>query len=97
MNLKLLIKEEEKTFHTPFVPGTVFRKFIEYKARMNLNDLKGEELDELASLVVYAFKNQFTLEEFYDGIPQDELMITIDLLFAPTPKKGEGNEGNGKK
>jgi hypothetical protein len=94
MILKLVINEEEKTFHIPFVSGMVFRKFIEMKERMNLNNLSGSELDELAGLVVYAFKNQFTLEEFYEGIPQDEVMPTIDALFSPTKK---GDVGNGKK
>lgn len=89
MILNLLINNEEKTFAIPFVSAMVFRKFIEYKSRMNIQNLKADEIDELAGLVVLAFGNQFTLEEFYNGIPHDELMETIDRLFLPTPKNGE--------
>lgn len=95
MHLKLWIDNEEKTFFTPFVSAMVFRKFIDLKEKMDMTDLKGEEIDEVSGLVVFAFGNQFTLEQFYNGIPHDELMITIDRLFMPTQKAGE--EGNVKK
>lgn len=96
MKLTLLMGQEEKTFTIPFVNGMVFRKFIEYKQRMNMTDLSPDELDELVGLVVYAFKDQFTLEQFYEGIPHDKVMSTIDDLFLPTDK-GQSAEGNEKK
>jgi hypothetical protein len=98
MILKLLINKEEKTFSTPFVSGMVFRKYIELKESItDMASLKSKELDEMAGLVVFAFDNQFTLEEFYNGIPHDQVEITIANLFAPTPKKGKVGEENGKK
>ncbi|MBP1083506.1 phage tail assembly chaperone G [Bacillus capparidis] len=93
--LTLLINGEEKNFTIPFVNGLVWRKFIELRGKTeNLSDLKPEELDEFAGLVVFAFGDKFSLEEFYAGVPYDQVMSTIDGLFVPT----EGDaEGNGKK
>jgi hypothetical protein len=97
--LKLLIKGEEKTFSIPFVNGMVWRKYIEYRAKMNLSNLKPEEVDTLIELVVYAFGNQFTLEQFYEGTPHDKIMPTFDKLFSPTDQEDEdeSDEGNEKK
>lgn len=83
----------------PFVSGLVWRKFIELKAKTtNMSNLTLEELDEFANLVVFAFDDQFTLEEFYGGIPHDKVMPTIDELFLPTEEnEDESVEGNGKK
>jgi hypothetical protein len=92
--ITLLIKGEEQTFTIPFVSGMVWRKFIECRAKMDMGNLSVDEVDELVGLVIYAFKNQFNLEEFYEGIPHDRVMLTIDELFLPT---GEEVEGNGKK
>ncbi|MCM3411227.1 phage tail assembly chaperone G [Metabacillus litoralis] len=93
--LTLFINKEEKIFTTPFVSGLVWRKFIELKARTkDLQNLTLEELDNFSSLVVLAFDDQFTLDQFYAGIPHDKVMETIDSLFLPTD---ESEEGNGKK
>jgi hypothetical protein len=94
MQLKLLINDEEKIFSTPFVSGMVLRKYLELQAkRENPGKVTVAEMDEYVGLVVYAFKNQFTLEDFYDGIPQDQIWLTVDSLFAPTG----GNETDNKK
>lgn len=95
--ITLLIDEESKTFTTPFVSGMVLRKYMEAKAKAeNLQSLTVDELDVFAALVVHAYKEQFTLEQFYEGIPHDEVMTTVDLLFLPTSKNAD-EEGNGKK
>jgi hypothetical protein len=90
----LLINGEKKEFRIPFVNGMVWRKFVQYRAEMDMNKLTPEEVDDLAGLVVYAFNDQFTLEQFYEGVPHDRVMLTIDELFIPS---GEESEGNGKK
>ncbi|MBP3038062.1 hypothetical protein J9303_00885 [Bacillaceae bacterium Marseille-Q3522] len=94
-SLSLFIDGKEKKFTIPFVNGMVWRKYIEWKSKVeNLRDLTVEEIDELASLVVYAFKDQFTLEQFYEGVPHDKVMRTVDDLFLPTD---EEDSGSGKK
>lgn len=93
--IELYIDGVYKPFYVPFINGMVFRKFIEMKMRMNMANLSVEEVDELADLVVYAFGSQFSREQFYEGIPHDRVMTTIDDLFLPTPTGDES--GNGKK
>jgi hypothetical protein len=85
VRLKLLINNEEKVFTIPFVSGMVLRKYMELLAKTrDSKNLTVEEMDEYVGLVIYAFKNQFTLEEFYDGIPHEKVMQTVDSLFIPT-------------
>jgi hypothetical protein len=96
MILKLLIDKEEKTFAIPFVSALIWRKYIDLQEKAdNIAHLSPEEIDDFASLVVMAFENQFTLEQFYAGIPFNKLMSTIQSLFTPP---NDGNEvGNEKK
>jgi hypothetical protein len=96
VQLKLLIKDEEKVFTIPFVSGMVLRKYMELLAKTkDSKNLTVEEMDEFVGLVVYAFKNKFTLEEFYDGIPHEKVMQTVDSLFIPS--SNEGNDESKKK
>jgi hypothetical protein len=91
-SLTLLIDDKEKTFTAPFVTGMVWRKWIELQDKVaDLSKLTVKEMDEFANLVVIAFNQQFTLEQFYSGLPFDEIMWTIESLFIPEGKS-EGNE-----
>lgn len=93
-SLTLLIENKEKTFTIPFVSGLIWRNWIELQEKAeNINLLTSKEIDGFVNLVVLAFDNQFTLEQFYQGIPFDQVMKTVDSLFVP---EGTG-EGNGKK
>ncbi|MBT2696343.1 hypothetical protein J7E79_02690 [Bacillus sp. ISL-40] len=94
--LTLLIDGEEKTFTIPFVTGMVWRKWIELRAKVDTNNLNPQEVDQLAELVIYAFGNRFTLEEYYAGLPHDKVMLTFDNLFSPSDQE-DSTEGNGKK
>lgn len=95
--LTLLIDNKEKRFTIPFVSGLIWRKYIELQDTVeNVNKLTAKELDQFVDLVVEAFKNQFTLEEFYDGISYDKVMWTVNALFMPE-EKDLGNEKTEKK
>ncbi|WGG47687.1 hypothetical protein [Rossellomorea sp. DA94] len=93
--ITLLIDGENKDFTVPFINGMVWRKFIEMKARMDMDNLDPEEVDELVDLVVFAYGGKFSREQVYMGVPQDKVLLTIDELFAPSDSPDE--EGNGKK
>jgi hypothetical protein len=96
--LKLLINGEEKTFTIPFVNGMVWRKFLEIKSKVDMKNLKPEDIDQLVELAVYAFGNRFTGDQFYEGIPHDKVLIRVDELFLPSDQSDEeGAEGNEKK
>ncbi|MCM3599010.1 hypothetical protein M4D55_25055 [Metabacillus idriensis] len=87
--IELLINGEKKVFTVPFVSGWAWRKYIEAQvAAEDLYNLTEDEFDNFAYVVVFAFNEQFTLEEFYKGIPYTKIMSTVEGLF--TPPKGEG-------
>lgn len=88
--IKLLIDDQTKTFTIPFISGMVLRKYLELKDTFeDESNLTVAEIDKMVDLVVYAYGNKFTAEEFYNGIPFDKLMTTINSLFIPESKEGE--------
>ena len=88
MEIKLRIKEgekfEEKTFIRPIVSGRILRKTIEYDKKFaelveaagsnieNYDQLKDMEL--AAEYVSEAFGNQFTPDQYIDGIESHKLV-----------------------
>jgi hypothetical protein len=92
VEIKLFVGTEEKTFVVPFVKGRMFRRVIEIYKKYNLDDLDPETLDVLVDFIVECFNGQFTRDEFYDGIPADELIDTI-LNFI-NKISGVGKNGN---
>lgn len=99
MNLTLFVDGKEKTFNAPFIKARMFRKALEFNKKMDFQDLGVEEIDELIGFVCELFNNQFTTDEFYDGLPVEKLMSTIvEAMNAVTGKaNGESEEGNEKK
>jgi 23S rRNA G2069 N7-methylase RlmK/C1962 C5-methylase RlmI len=81
MNITLLINEEERIFNTVFIKGRSLRKVLLFREEMNFENLKVKDLDELVGLIVDTFNNQFTIDEFYDGIPSESLMKSITETF----------------
>jgi hypothetical protein len=77
MQITLFVNGEEKTFTVPFVKARMFRRALEITKKYDLNDVDVATLDILVSYVVELFNNQFTVDEFYDGIPADKLISTI--------------------
>lgn len=88
MKINLMIDEKEKTFKADFVPGLVFRKFLELKTKYDLADMEKEAVEETVGLIVTAYNNQFTIDEFWEGIDGREIMPTIaDFLNELTTGK----------
>jgi hypothetical protein len=77
MQITLFVNGEEKTFTVPFVKARMFRRALEISKKYDLNNIDVETLDTLVSYVVELFNNQFTVDEFYDGISADKLTSTI--------------------
>jgi hypothetical protein len=76
-----MINDKEKTFVTGFVKARTFREMLSISKRMDLNDLSAEELDELVQLTCQVFDFQFSVDEFYDGLPTEEIVPTIVQVF----------------
>lgn len=78
MEITLRINGEHKTFTTDFISGRMFRRSIEMQKHFKSGtDLDEQTLDEMVGFVVDAYGKQFTIDQFYDGIPSDQLISTI--------------------
>lgn len=77
MKVTLSIDGKEKIFVAPFISGRMLRKTIEIQKNNNMNDLDVDTLDLLINYVVDLFGKQFTIDEFYDGIPSNQLISTV--------------------
>lgn len=81
MNIDLMIKGEKKTFKTNFVSARQFRKVMEFDEKIDYTAIDTNDLDELIDFVCEVFDNQFTVEQFYDGIPAHKTISTITDVF----------------
>lgn len=101
MEVTIFIDGEYKTFTVPFVNALTLRKSIEINKEIDFSNIQEEDLDKLVDFVVMAFNNQFTREEFYEGVPGKELLKKVDDVMAEAmglnKKKGEGNEEDDSK
>ena len=99
MNLTLRVNGEDRIFSAPFVSARHFRKLMEFDEVIDYTDLDVKSTDKLVGFVCEVFDNQFTIDEFYDGIPSHQLMSTILDVFVyvrtgkePSELADEGNE-----
>ncbi|WP_440894974.1 phage tail assembly chaperone G [Amphibacillus sp. Q70] len=99
MKLTLMIKGEEKIFSTPFVSGMHFRKLLEFDQRIDYSNMGTDDFDELVGFVCQVFGDQFTPDEFWNGIPSGEVVNTLLSVFyyvrtgeEQKAKKEEGND-----
>src|SRR5690625_629139 len=99
MNLTLRVGEKDKIFSAPFVSARYFRKLMEFDETIDYTDLDLKTTDKLVAFVCEVYGNQFTVDEFYDGIPSHELISTITNVFYYVRSgkdtkelKDEGNE-----
>lgn len=98
MKLELMIDGEQKIFTTPFVSARSFRKLLEYDQTIDYEDMEVDDYDELIGFTCDVFGNQFTVDNFWDGIPSHMVVSTLLDVFAyvrsgEVPKK-ESDEKN---
>lgn len=106
MQIELMIDGELKTFTTPFVPMSAKRKYLEIEARaeerkepLPLKEQLEEDNEILSIMTDIVFKNQFTLDELYDGCSKeyfDQKMLEAIFGVKPSDLEKESDKGNGK-
>lgn len=78
----------EKNYQSPFISALTYRKYMELKVNQKVDYLSEDptykQLDELVSLVVDAFKNQFTIDEFYAGQSTADFRETLIRFILET-------------
>lgn len=104
MEVTIKINGKNKTFKTDFISARMFKKTEEFqrkaeKVRAGQNE--DIDLDEIVQYIVDVYGNQFTVDEFYDGVDVadifpiylDTINAVIDKfrskiqMFPPTTKK----------
>lgn len=83
MQITLRIDGDNKTFTNDFVKARVFRNALKLNEKMSKegNKISVETFDEMVSFVVTVFDNQFTIDDFYDGVQAGELQSEIMRVF----------------
>jgi hypothetical protein len=94
MDIKLYIQDEEETFTVPFIKGRMFRRVLEINKKHDLKDIDPETLDILVDFVVECFNEQFSRDEFYDGIAAGKLIDTTLGIIEKV--SGVAGKGTGK-
>ena len=67
---------EIRTFTNNKVKSRTLRAAIELSENIDFSKLKGTDVDILVDFICDLYKNKFTRDEFYDGLPAN-LMIDI--------------------
>lgn len=80
--LTLNLNNQEKTFVTGFINGRKVRKAIELTNEVNSFEMENkliptELLDELVIFITELYNDQFSFDDYYDGLEYDEVLPTI--------------------
>lgn len=104
MKIKLRVDGKEKTYTEDFVKGIVFRKALELnkKVRDATNVGEAEFYDEFVDFLVFAFGNQFTSEDAWNGLNVSQIQSEPTRIFNEvlglgglvTQTSEDGEEGN---
>ena len=96
MKIDIKIDGHEKTFTTTFISGLVYRKYIELSEQGALTNLTLESRDKVVELIVEAFNQQFTTDQFWNGIDAREVELVIiqfcNDLRTQTKREGKLNQ-----
>ncbi|MCR6111753.1 hypothetical protein HXA35_15500 [Bacillus sp. A301a_S52] len=107
MKIELYIEGEKRLFTVPFVPMLAKRKYLECQIKMKEHgeaptpeQMLDEEDELIAILVDVVFKNQFTVDQLYEGASKPYIdSKLIEAIHGIKPKeelkeKGDEDEGN---
>lgn len=96
MKIDINIDGHEKTFTTTFINGLVYRKYVELSEQGTLKDLTLEARDKVIELIVEAFNQQFTADQFWNGLDAREIDLVIvqfcNDLRTQTKREGKLNQ-----
>lgn len=83
MQITLRIDGDNKTFTNDFVKARVFRNALKMNEKMRKEgkEISVETFDEMVGFVVTVFDNQFTIDDFYDGVHAGKLQDEIMRVF----------------
>ena len=100
MKITLRIDKNEKTYTNDFVKARIFRNALKLNKEFKEegSGISVELFDTLVEFVVTAFGNQFTIDEFWDGVETQNLQSEVMRVFNEVLNLGglavESEEGN---
>ena len=74
--------EIKATFTRTFVPWRLLKEAVKLSKQLNKNDLTEDDVNDLASLVVSAFGDKFTVEELTNGADIGEMTTVLNQIIA---------------
>lgn len=95
------LKVSDSVYTIPHATAQHYRQLVKFDEVINYTEMSVEEYDKVVGFVCEVFRNQFTVDDFYEGIPSHKLIDTIVDVFSfvrtgKTPeeiKSLENNEG----
>lgn len=83
MKVVLRIDGKDKTFTNDFVKGRIFRNamLLNEKLKNEGAEISVELFDLMIEFVVSAFDNQFTVDDFWDGIEAHKLQSEVMRVY----------------
>lgn len=74
----------------------MLRRALEINSKLDLNNLDEVGLDNLIKFVCEVFNNEFSVDDFYDGIDIGEMIPTIQEVIEGVVGKASGGGENPK-
>lgn len=71
-----MIDGEEKTFVAPFLKGRLYKDFFDIQKRLKSN-ITPESMDIMIDFVCRVYGNQFTIDDYWDGVPLNKTLSEI--------------------
>lgn len=82
--------EVKQTFTQPFVPWKMLKEAVRIAKKLDPENLKEEDIDELGALVVAVFKGRFSVEDLNQGADLNEMITVIQMIVS----RANGLDGN---
>jgi len=83
MKLTLNLDGKEKTYTWSRPKGKLIRDVMALKSSINLDDIQQDDLDKIVTFVAdEVFCKQFTMEDVYNGLYYDELLVKMFDIIA---------------
>ncbi len=99
MAIKITLRDEkgnEQSYKAPRVRGRMLRETFKLNAKLTQDGVIGEDtLDEMVEHVCDVFDNQFSVDDFYDGLYGDEILTEIQNVLKAVINP-DGNSGGAK-
>ena len=74
--------EVKKEYSRSFVPWKLLKQAVRISKEVDQNDLKEEDLDLLASLVVEVFGNKFSIEELNESADVEAMVAVLNTILV---------------